>query len=448
MANYKYEYVANTIKEKIICGVYKAGSKLPSIQMLAKELSLNTDTVIRAYKWLESEHLIYAVAKSGYYVVKSTDVIEEGETIIDMLTTSPANEVNPYKDFYHCMEKAISLYEHKLFAYSPTKGMPELINILQKHMVNYQIFAKGQDIFMTSGAQQALFILASMSFPNGQNTILVEQPTYPVMLETIRVNNASVIGIHRTANGLDLAELERIFAQNTIKFFYLMPRFQNPTGFSYSNRQKKEILRLAKKYHVYIVEDDYLADLELNPRNDPFAAFDVDNIVIYVRSFSKTLLPGLRLGMAIIPKPLQEEFTKRKNAIDLNSSVFSQGALEIYLRSSMYEMHIKRTKAFYKEKMELLSKECKKELKNLARCYIPSTGIFAYIEVEHFSAESFIAKLEKNGLKAMSTNSAYIDGFAHSEGIRLCTSKADTQSIARAVQILRQTLLDGDNHSV
>ncbi|MCL2852392.1 MAG: PLP-dependent aminotransferase family protein [Defluviitaleaceae bacterium] len=442
MNDYKYLHIANTIKEKIRSGLYKPGSKIPSIKTLAKEMALNTDTIIRAYHQLESEHWIYAVSKSGYYVVKSINTEEDKPLIIDMLTTSPANEVNPYKDFYHCMEKAISLYEHKLFSYSPAKGMPELISLLTKHMVNYQIFARDQDVFITSGAQQALFILALMDFHNGHNTILVEQPTYSVMMETININKIPVRGIRRTANGIDLSELEKMFSHDKIKFLYLMPRFQNPTGFSYSIKQKKEILRLAKKYHVYIVEDDYLADLEINQKNDPLKSFDVDNIVIYVRSFSKTLLPGLRLGMAILPKQLQEGFIKMKGVMDINSSVFSQGALEIYLRSSMYESHVKRTKAFYKNKMDVLNKECGKNLQGLARCFVPSTGIFAYIETDRITAESLITNLENNGVQACSTNSTYIEDFPRPEGIRLCTCKADILSIVHAVQILKQILSD------
>jgi DNA-binding transcriptional MocR family regulator len=358
-----------------------------------------------------------------------------------MLTTNPADEVNPYRDFYHCMEKAISLYEHKLFAYSPVQGMPELIGALKEHMTNYQIFTEERDIFITTGAQQALFILASMDFPNGRNIILTEQPTYHVMLEAIKAGKASATGIRRSPDGLDLAGLEGIFAQNAIKFFYLMPRFQNPTGYSYTNAQKKEILRLAKKYHVYIVEDDYLADLEINRKNDPFAAFDTDDIVVYVKSFSKTLLPGLRLGAAIVPKQLQKEFIKIKYAMDLNSSVFSQGALEIYLRSSMYKTHVKRTRAFYNRKMDILRQECEKELNEAARCFVPPTGIFAYIEPENFSAESIVGKLEKIGLSSMSTNPFYLENFAHPEGIRLCTCNVPAESIPRAVQILKKALL-------
>jgi len=469
MSNYKYVCVANVIKEKILYGTYKAGAKLPSIVALSKELSVNAATIIRAYALLESEHMIYSVPKSGYYVVKSTDYVLDKPLLIDMLSVNPASEINPYKDFYHCMEKAISLYEHKLFTYSPAKGMPELISILRNHLTHSQVFAKEQDIFITTGAQQALFILSLLNFPNGHDTILVEQPTYDVMLDIIRLNNIPVVGIQRTENGLDLAELENILSHNRVKFFYLMPRFQNPTGFSYSNKHKKEILKLAKKYGVYIVEDDYLADLELNQKNDPIFSFDNNDMVIYIRSFSKTLLPGLRLGMAIIPKILQDEFLRRKNVIDLNSSVLSQGALEIYLRSSMYEAHIKRTKAFYKGKMDILSKECRRELDGISNCFIPPTGIFAYIEVSNsnflnhsqafahrkagvwnknqttvskiaISVESLILKLEKSGLLAASTSRNYIDGIVHAEGVRLCVCKVCNESIPLAVQILKHEL--------
>jgi DNA-binding transcriptional MocR family regulator len=151
-------------------------------------------------------------------------------------------------------------------------------------------------------------------------------------------------------------------------------------------------------------------------------------------------LPGLRLGMAIIPKQLQEEFIKMKNAIDLNSSVFSQGALEIYLRSSMFEAHVKRTKAYYKKKMDILRQACEKELADIAYCFVPSTGIFAYIEPEKMRAESIIGNLAKIGLSAMNTNLSYLKNFEHPEGIRLCTCNIDAGSIPRAVQILKKTL--------
>jgi DNA-binding transcriptional regulator YhcF (GntR family) len=112
---YKYEAVAEIIKNNIYSGTYKSGEKLPSIQRLSKDLAYNTDTIIKAYKQLEEEHLIYAVPKSGYYVVRNEDKFSSSRNVVDMLNTYLPDKINPYKDFYHCMDKAISIYEKKLF---------------------------------------------------------------------------------------------------------------------------------------------------------------------------------------------------------------------------------------------------------------------------------------------------------------------------------------------
>ena len=175
-----------------------------------------------------------------------------------MLNTSVPDKINPYKDFQHCMDKAISIYGKKLFEYSSPKGMPELINTLTKHLMNFQIFVESEKIFITNGSQQALYILGAMSFQDGRSKVLVEQPTYSVMLKILENAKIPVVGIKRTNEGLDLNELEKIFKNGDIKFFYTMPRYQNPTGFCYNNDQKKEIIKLAEKYDLYNLEDDDL----------------------------------------------------------------------------------------------------------------------------------------------------------------------------------------------
>ena len=437
---FKYQIVADLIKQKLFSGEYKPGKKLPSIKTLTKELSFNADTIIRAYKLLETQHLIYAVSKSGYYAVKSVEKVNKENEIIDMLTTCPPDDINPYKDFYHCMEKAIALYEKKLFSYSSPKGMPELIHVLVKHMATFQVFTKPDNIFITNGSQQALYILGAMSFPNAGSKVLVEQPTYSVMLQILKCTKTPVIGIKRTHDGIDMDELESIFKQGDIKFFYTMPRYQNPTGFSYSNTQKTEIIQLASKYGVYIVEDDYLSDLELDTKADPMYAMREQDLIIYIRSFSKALLPGLRLGMAILPEKLHNEFILYKRSMDLNTPILTQGALEIYLQSSMYQYHVNKTKKHYKKKMAVLRESCEQQLADIASFFVPSTGIFAYIETNGVSSDRLVNMLSKHGLLVSSTNNCYIDAFMHLEGLRLCTCKIESENIKKAVKLIKQQL--------
>ncbi|MBC2725661.1 PLP-dependent aminotransferase family protein [Desulfosporosinus sp.] len=436
--SYKYEIAADFIRQKIFSGIYRPSEKLPSIQTLSKELCCNSDTIVKAYKLLESEHLIFAFPKSGFFVVKSVAIEDRSTAVVDLATACPHDSINPYKDFHHCMEKAISLYEKKLFEYSTAQGMSELIMSLAKHLVNFQVFTKPKNIFITNGSQQALYILGTIPFPNGRTKVLVEQPTYPVMLQVMKCNKTPIVGIRRTHKGLDLNELESIFKRSDIKFFYTMPRYQNPTGFCYDNRQKKEIIRLANHYGVYIIEDDYLADLELDTKADPMYALGEQERIIYIRSFSKTLLPGLRLGMAIVPKELQDVFITYKRSIDLNSPILTQGALEIYLKSSMYKFHVQRIKRFYKEKMDVLREAC--ELNNIIKCYIPPTGIYACIDIEGLSADTLVKRLANHNVLLNSTNSCYIDGIPHSEALRLCVCKGNDDDIRKAVRLIGQEI--------
>ncbi len=430
---YKYQRVADSFRENIQKGKVKPGEKLPSVLNLAKETGYNTDTIVKAYKLLEEEHLIYAAAKSGYYVVKSTVKSEKRSGIMDLRTVSPPEEMNPYKDFYHCMEKSISVYKNKLFEYGMPQGMEELRSVLVKHLMNFQIFTSLKDIFITTGAQQALAILAAMNFSGGRTAVVVEQPTYSVMLQTLACCKVPVIGIRRTKDGIDLGELERIFQTEKVKFFYTMPRFQNPSGYCYTKKQKEEILRLASRYGVYIVEDDYVGNLEIREKEDCLYAMGEKERIIYIHSFSKTLLPGLRLGMAIIPEALQKEFIQHKQSMDLNTPVLTQGALEIYLKSSMYKAHAQRTKTYYKNKMEVLGNACRQHLNGHIKYHIPPTGIYALIETGRFRAETVVKRLEKLGILLNSLESSYLDGFTGTQGIRLCVCCCEDRDIEEAV---------------
>src|SRR5699024_7467132 len=168
-----------------------------------------------------------------------------------------------------CINKANNLYYKELFSYSNAQGMPELLSALQKHLADYQVHTKEENIVVVSGSQQVLDILVRMPFPNGKQTILVEQPTYYGMLKNLELSPSPRIGIMRGPNGLNFDELERFFHYDNIKFFYTVPRYHNPTGQSYNKKERETLVSLADKYNVYIVEDDIAADFETDSKRDP-----------------------------------------------------------------------------------------------------------------------------------------------------------------------------------
>lgn len=333
---------------------YKDGGRLPSIRQLTAMYPYTKNTILRALAELERRHIIYSIPKSGYYFVKSSPPSYNPPSgILNFSASSPDSSLFPYEDFRHCMNKAIDIYKEDLFIYGTPQGLPSLIEVMQKHLMDYQVFASTRNIFVLSGVQQALALLSTISVPNGQSVILLEQPGYHLFIQYIEAMDLPYRTIRRTAEGIDMEQLETIFSSGEIKLFYTMPRFHNPLGTSYTKTQKLQILALAHKYNVYIVEDDFLADLDMG-KNDPLYTYDEHQRVIYLKSYSKIIFPGLRIGTAVIPDSLIAAVQRHKLIHDIDSSMLSQGALEIYLKSGMFNAHVGKIVEQYQARSKIL----------------------------------------------------------------------------------------------
>ncbi len=353
---YKYMQLATIIESKIESGEIMQGQKLESIRELSKKYSYNKSTVIKALDSLIEKGIIYSMPQSGYYAAIKDRTPKD--TIVDYYNfalASPDPKLFPYIDFQKCINQAIQRYKEELFIYGTPKGLPSLIVAIQKLLMNYQIFTKVEDIFITSGVQQALSLLVEMPFPNEREKILVEQPTYHLLLEHLATLKVPIEYIERKQDGINLDELESIFRKGDVKFFYIMPRKHNPLGASLSNYEKEKIVKLAYKYNVYLVEDDYLVDFETNKKNSSLYEYDINKShVIYLKSFSKIMFPGLRVGVVLLPEPIRDAFSIRKKYADIDTSMISQAALEIYIKSGMFEQHSFKIGKLYQERAECL----------------------------------------------------------------------------------------------
>lgn len=422
------------------------GDRLPSIRTLAENFRVSKSTVIRALGELEKRHIIYSVPKSGYYVVKKTNRQQNRErTVIDFAASAPDPDVFPYIDFQHCINKAIDTYKNDLFIYGTPKGLPSLVAVIQKELANSQVFAGENNIFITSGVQQALALLASIPFPNQKRNILIEQPTYHLLLKYLEVHQLPVIGIERTSQGIDLEKLERLFRTEDIKFFYTMPRFHNPLGSSYSEKEKKSIVRLAEMYGVYIVEDDFLGDLEGNKKADPLYAYDVSSRVIYLKSFSKIIFPGLRVGVAVLPDSLTEVFNQYKRLTDIDSSMLSQAALEIYLKSGMFERHKQKIRSSYEKRSRLLHallKELSESSGGLVEFHPPDQPcVHTHLVLDRkLPASRIIKSLKKRDILLEPVDAHYLPGFQKRNLLKINTTNVKEEDIRRGIKRLQQAI--------
>lgn len=432
----RYEEIIKEIQIRIANGRIQPGGRLPSIRVFSLEMSCSVNTVVKAYSEMEREHKIYSVPKSGYFLLENRQPENSiSQEVIDFSSAGPDRWNMPYRDFQHCINQAIEFYKEEMFQYSEPLGLASLRLQLSKQLQDLQVFAPPERICVVTGSQQALDLLVSLPFPNGKKEICVEQPTHFSFIESVSTRGINAHGIEMTKNGIDLKYLEKIFKENPIKFFYTVSRFQNPTGYSYSNIEKKKIVELAQKYDVYIIEDDYMGDLDTKKKADSMFVYDPTGRVIYTKSFSKVLLPGLRLGLAVLPEALIDSFTKVKFAADVHTPVLTQGALEIYLQSGMFRAHIQGLRKKYKEKGIILKKAFLEYLPAEVSFTGAESGFYSTIELpSKIKAKYLVHHLKKKNVHVQDATEMYFAAYRKENLIRLSVSQVDDRKIRLGIQ--------------
>ena len=326
----KYQAVVSFLKKGIESGKFPTGSRLPSIRQLSQDFHCSKDTVQRALLELRHEQYLYAKPQSGYYV------LEQGQHQ-DLEIEVTDEHASAYDDFRLCVNETLIGRENYLFNYYDNQeGLEELRQSVHQLLFNQALYCKPDQLVLTSGTQQALFILSQINFPSKGEEILVEQPTYHRMNRLLVAQGLAYQTIERRIDGIDLEELEEQFKSGKIKFFYTIPRFHYPLGHSYSDQEKRAILDLANQYGVYIVEDDYLGDLDPK-KGQTFHYLDTEDRIIYIKSFSTSLFPALRITALILPNALKKAFVSYKNILDYDSNLIMQKALSLYIDSQLFE---------------------------------------------------------------------------------------------------------------
>lgn len=441
-----YEEIVDQIMKRIEVGLLKPGNKLPSIRVLTQEFACSKNTVMKAYGELEKRHIIYSVPQSGFYVVEGyrrREKIEGGHDTIDFLSAGPDRQAMPYRDFQHCMNQAIERYKEEMFTYSDIQGLGSLRVQLARHLQDLQVFTIPERVYVVFGSQQALHLLVSLPFPSGKRNICLEQPTHAGFIESIRQHGSEAYGIEVGNEGINLTQLEELFKHNDIKLFYTVSRFHNPTGYSHTNETKRKIVELAQQYDVYIIEDDYMGDLDSNLKADPMFAYDPSGRVIYVKSFSKIMLPGLRLGLAVLPDALREDFLRAKFAADVHTPMLTQGALEIYLQSGMFNAHIERMRKLYSRKATLLQQAFQKWLTAVATYSGSLSGFYSTIRLPiPIKAKQLQEHLKHQHVLVDHAERMYLPDFAKDNVIRLSISQVDEDLIERGVQIIARGIAE------
>lgn len=434
----KIELVKKYILKEITQRKIMEGQRVPGCREIAQILSVNKITVNKAYKDLEEEHFLYCVPRGGYYVIKSNFEEAQLSNIIDFQTVTPDSTLIPYRAFTHAINQSIEENKKNLFFYEPPIGLTELRETLKERFAQDGIYTSSSQIIITNGAQQGIFLaLKSVFRAQREGKLLVESPTYHAVLDMAKTLDIDCVTIRRCPTGIDLKGLEAVFQTERIKAFYIIPRYHNPTGYSLSENNKNLIANLCGRYQIRIIEDDYLADLGIDKRCLPLHYYDTNQLTIYIRSFSKTFLPGIRLGAMVVPDALRDMVIQQKYLSDICTSGIAQGALNFFLKSGMYDQHIRKVNACYRRKLvkakAILSHV---DLAGLT-FHVPKQGLFLWISLPiAISANRIVEKLSQKNILV----SQYLISEDGLQGLRLCiagVSEKDLNALEVVIEVIK-----------
>lgn len=397
-----YVQVADQIKQLIEEGHIQIDDKLPPIRKLADQLSVNNVTIVKAYQVLADEGITYKIRGSGSYIApKPEELIAEisefenaennsfslrstqydmPEDTINFATATPKANLFPVTDFKKAINQVLDRDLGEAFGYQEAKGYSPLRESICHYMESFSVQALPEDVQIISGAQQGLDIIAK-SLLNYNDAVVVEAPTYSGAIATFRSRGVRIVQVPMLIDGVNIKKLEELIKRYKPKLMFTMTHCQNPTGYSYSKKKKEALLALAEQYNMYILEDDYVGELLYTKKVQPLKAIDRNDKVIYLKSFSKILMPGLRLGFMIVPKALNQSVMNAKEATDISTSGLIQKAFDVYLRKGHWHKQLSHMKKIYFTRYQIMLEMLEKYLPRGVNYYVPKGGILFWIEL-------------------------------------------------------------------
>ena len=292
----------------------------------------------------------------------------------------------------------------KVFQYSTTEGyLPLRRQIADKYNKNFGLSVKPEEILITTGSQQALDILPKVLLNKGDR-VIVEEPGYLGAIQAFTMFEPEFLPVTLEEEGLKLDELEAALKRG-VKFAYVVPNFQNPSGLTYSKERREKICELFDKYDTVLIEDDPYGELRFKGEKLPYIGAGKLAHSVLLGTFSKTVTPGMRLGYIITPdKELYTHLVTAKQSSDLHSNIFAQHLISDYLANNEYQSHVDKITALYRSQADAMISAMKEFFPKDVKFTDPDGGMFIWVTLPKGTSSLDVFK------KAMEKKVAFVPG--------------------------------------
>ena len=366
----------------------------------------------------------------------------------------PAPEVFPVEAFAAASQRVLAEQGSGALQYSMTEGYRPLRQWIVEKMAEYRIEAAPENVLITSGSQQALDLIGKVLL-NAGDKVLTERPTYLGALQAWQAYQAEYVTVPIDDDGLRTGEqLERAVATGP-KFMYVLPNFQNPGGVTLSLGRRWELIAIAERYGIPIIEDDPYGELRYEGEHiPPLVVLDATKLegvngngrnllngnIIYLSTFSKTLAPGLRLGWMVAPASVIEKCVMAKQGMDLHTSSFVQMMAYEVVKDGFLKEHVRHIRQVYKERRDVMLVAMSHFFPPEVHWTRPQGGLFLWVTLpDWLDAADLFNRAIQYKVAFVPGASFYPDGSGHNT-MRLNFSNAQPAQIEIGIERLGEAI--------
>jgi len=448
--------IVASVQREIAGGGLPAGSRLPPVRALEKQLGLSKNTAQAAYDELVARGLVEAREREGVFVLAAQrvavppataapplpafvppplgrpDFPARGVTALSTVFIDP--ELLPTERIAEC---ARSVLRERMPSQYEAQGYRPLREVIAKRLVARGLEVGPDEVVITTGSQQSLDIVARSLLTK---RIAVESPVYGYAKLLFESLGHELVGLHLDPfRGIDLDAWDRAFARRPA-LAYLISSFQNPTGYSYTSAELRGVLELAERHGVAILEDDWGSDMLSDGEYRPMLRMLGGKRVLYVNSFTKKLLPSLRVGFIAAPAELVPTLVAMKRLSTLGNAWLTEAVVAEFLDRGYYDTHLQALQ----RALDIRYAACLAALDELmpdgVRWTRPGGGPTLWLELPRVIEYAVIeAHLARRGIHVSNASAAYV-GEPHLHGFRISYAYLPEEQMRAALTILADAI--------
>ena len=376
-------------------------------------------------------------------------VLAQKRDIISFAPGYPAPETFPWHEFQEIARELLTGTDGSVLQYGPTRGYRPLLEAIAEIMAQRGMATSVDRLLVTTGSQQGLDLVTRVLLDPG-DVVLVELPTYTGAITAFRNLQAEMVGVRQEADGIDLDDLDAVYSRlaqagKRIRFLYVVPNFQNPTGLLIGLPKRQLLLEWAARRDLLIVEDDpyrelFFEDSATEADVRPIKADDQDGRVIYLSSFSKTLAPGFRVAWIDAPAPLAAKLEMAKQAEDLLSGSLDQRIVYEACRRGVLQRQLPQLRRHYQHKRDVMVQALRGAFGDEVSWPAPRGGFFLWATLPgEIDADAMVERAVEHGVIYVAGEAFFVNAAAQGLGrniVRLSFSAPTPDRIREGVKRL------------